>query len=91
MELIDRQAAIEAITNCEPGEEVFMLENMPSAQPEQKTGKWIYLDSESEIYDDIKCPFCMRTFTVDAERKCDIGFVASDLKYCPHCGEKMEE
>ena len=33
-DLIDRQAAIDAITNCEPGEEVFMLENMPSAQPE---------------------------------------------------------
>ena len=38
-DLIDRQAAIDAITNCEPGEEVFMLENMPSAQPEKRTEK----------------------------------------------------
>lgn len=32
-DLINRSAAIDAILNCERGEEVFMLENLPSAQP----------------------------------------------------------
>ena len=57
--------------------------------PERKTGNWVTLDSDSEIYEDIKCPFCGHTFTVDVERMCDIGFIREDLKYCPNCGVKM--
>ena len=37
-DLISRQAAIDAVENCEPGEELFMIKNLPSAQPEQR---WI--------------------------------------------------
>ena len=33
-DLISRQAAIKALENCELGEEVFMIKNLPSAQPD---------------------------------------------------------
>ena len=52
-------------------------------------GHWINYDSDSERYDDIGCPNCHKRFTVDAERFCDIGFVESDLKFCPNCGADM--
>ena len=35
-DLIDRQAAIDALESCEPGEERFMITSLPSAQPEPK-------------------------------------------------------
>ena len=62
------------------------LHAMPSAQPERKTGKWIGLDSDAFRYDDIMCSECGKHYTVDADRWCDIGFVAEDLKFCPNCG-----
>lgn len=37
MDLIERQAAIYFLENCEPGEELFMIESLPSAQPEVRT------------------------------------------------------
>ncbi len=63
--------------------------NLPSAEPERH-GRWINYDSDSEIYDDIKCSNCGRRFTVDSERHYDIGFVVSDLQYCPNCGARMD-
>lgn len=35
---IYRQAAIDAVENCEPGEELFMIMSLPSAE---RKGKWI--------------------------------------------------
>ena len=35
-DLISREAAIDAIESCEPGEERFMITSLPSAQPEDK-------------------------------------------------------
>ena len=35
MDLIDRQVALDAMENCEPGEEPFMIKSLPSAQPER--------------------------------------------------------
>lgn len=65
------------------------IKEMPTVE-ERKTGKWIFYDSDAERYDDIRCSVCGKHFTVDAERWCDVGFIASDLKYCPNCGAKME-
>ena len=93
---ISRQAAIDAINSIDNldakarGGIYFKLMGLPSAQPKPKTGHWITLDSDSERYEDIKCPFCGHTFTVDAERWCDIGFIKEDFKFCPNCGTKME-
>lgn len=33
-DLISRQAALDAMENCEPGEEPFVIKSLPSAQPE---------------------------------------------------------
>lgn len=65
------------------------IDEMPTVE-ERKTGKWIFYDSDAERYDDIRCSVCGKHFTVDAERWCDVGFIASDLKYCPNCGARME-
>lgn len=65
------------------------IETAPTVE-ERKTGRWIFCDSDAERYDDIRCSVCGKHFTVDAERWCDIGFIASDLMYCPNCGAKME-
>lgn len=67
-----------------------IVEKMPTVE-ERKTGRWVYSDSDAERYDDIRCSVCGKHFTVDAERWCDIGFITSDLKYCPNCGARMEE
>ena len=66
------------------------LQPSPSAQTERKRGKWIELDSDGDLYDEIMCPHCRREFTVDAYHWTDIGFTKSDLKFCPNCGAKME-
>ena len=60
------------------------------AEPEREKGKWIFYDTESDIHDDIQCPFCKTRFMVDAERIFDIGFTVDDLLYCPHCGNPVE-
>lgn len=61
----------------------------PTIEPERKKGKWIFYETENERYDDIKCPFCKKTYTVDAYRIDDIGFTAEDFKFCPNCGSDM--
>ena len=57
---------------------------------DRKECEWIVYDSDSDIYDDIRCPRCKKRFTVDAYRKDDIGFTITDLKFCPNCGAKMK-
>lgn len=99
-DLIERQAAIDIIKNgygkygnitwIDRAMLIEELKDLPPAHPEPKTGHWIILDSDSERYEDIKCPFCGHTFTVDAWRWCDIGFIKEDFKFCPNCGVKME-
>lgn len=53
-----------------------MIENLPSVQPEQKTGKWIHVN---KLW--YKCSEC------DAHREMTGGFLE---KFCPNCGAKME-
>lgn len=94
--LIDADALYETLchiwdrTDSEDFEKAVFreIENAPVVE-ERKTGRWIFCDSDAERYDDIRCSVCGKHFTVDAERWCDIGFIASDLKYCPNCGADM--
>lgn len=94
-DLISRKAAIEAMSVLNDSicgqQAIDALCELPSAQTERKKGRWIYYDSDSDRYDKIGCPVCWKRFTVDAERWCDIGFVVSDLNYCPNCGARMQE
>ena len=85
MDLISRQAAIDALKNRwrktrnyegigdDIAEECELyLKQLPSAQPEREKGKWT---------DDNACPFC--GFQPWYER--DIH----TLSYCPNCGADM--
>ena len=56
---------------------IGMLEKLPSAEPEQKTGKWVQI-SPAKIYE---CSECGQNVMTD-----DIGC----YKYCHGCGAKME-
>ena len=65
------------------------VEQLPSAQPERKKGEWIIHETETDRYDDMKCPFCKKSYTVDAYRIDDIGFTAADFNFCPNCGADL--
>lgn len=70
------------------------VERWIKAQPtmeERKKGKWIYSDDDGVIYDSYYCSCCHQYITVDAERKCDIGFIIDDFDFCPSCGADMRE
>ena len=64
---------------------IELLEEMPSAQPEHKTGRWIWQK---------------RFYTFDGEKREILVKVCSccgkppiagvESPYCPHCGEKKE-
>ena len=84
-ELISRQAAIDELDKGAWGVEwdktlaKTMIESLPSAQPERKTGKWI--DETFEpwglVYHPYKCDQCGEHSEADSN-------------YCPNCGAKMD-
>ena len=51
--------------------------------------KWIYLDSDGDLYDDYRCPACHRIITVDSHRVDDIGLTIEGLNFCPRCGADL--
>ena len=95
MDLIDRQAAIDAIIElCQhytPTKSVnhphmnFVieeLENMPSEQPERKKGEWIMTDFPDE--QTYKCSACGEIWTfIDGTPEENGAF------FCPSCGADM--
>lgn len=52
-----------------------VIEQVPPAQPERKTGMWIYMLRDSEN-DEYRCSVCSNPS----------GY---DYDYCPHCGANM--
>lgn len=88
---IYRQAAIDAINKA--FERVFawdgtgplgdkVLENVPSAQPEQKTGHWIRHPEQKNIYGGkcVECSECGEKYMVQ---------YIEDEKFCRNCGARM--
>lgn len=63
-----------------------LLRNLPSIQPERKTGRWIPSDSELEI----KCNKCGKDFS-EYVYSIDYIFLAEYPKFCPNCGAVMKE
>lgn len=53
----------------------------PSAEPDRKTGKWIYIRTDSDGNAWYECPFCHRSET-------HVPIV--DVAYCWNCGARME-
>lgn len=70
---ISRQAAIEW---CLEG-----LNNMPSAQPERKTGKWIHIRTEEDGNALYECSVC---------HKGEIHVPIVEVSYCWNCGARMD-
>ena len=100
MRLIDADALIEKAYHeaqgmAEPFKGQFgvlvewLVEKTPTIEPERKKGKWVYHESQNDRYDDMVCPFCKKSYTVDAYRIDDIGFTAEDFNFCPNCGADM--
>lgn len=54
------------------------LEEMPPAQPEQKTGRWQYVDYGG--FGNWHCTACRK-----------ICICNGDFDFCPNCGASMEE
>lgn len=95
-DLIDRRAAIDAITDerivanmdsvidtelhrCKRATQ-RILANLPSAQPERKTGRWEEMPDPYGFFDSI--PVC-------SECGCTTTMRTKSL-FCPHCGARME-
>ena len=51
------------------------INNLPTAEPERKKGKWVYED-------EMTCSVC--------GFECDDPYYLGDAKYCPSCGARME-
>ena len=88
--LIDRQAAIDAVNNAFDRETLLtgfarsiavrVIRDMPSAQPEPQEGHWI----EGKIYRDViecNCSECGQLMTTAASVR---------MNYCPNCGARMK-
>lgn len=57
-----------------------ILEQMPSAQPERKRGKWIvYKAPDKQHCGLVKCPFCGEDMIAEAD----------EYNFCPNCGAEM--
>lgn len=99
MDLIDRQAAIDAIQKeinkgIPPFDDVMgsircgvrlarnIIEDLPSAQPERKSGKWIPVTNGRGGHECSLCHTYAPSYQSGNEWLTD---------YCPNCGTKMEE
>ena len=108
-DLIERQAAIKAVNNAFDRETLLTgfvrsiavraIRDMPSAQPEQKKGKWkvvgkdmyINLENAREQYRDLGYPHRNELKLRCSE--CGMLTIVDEsiaYNYCPHCGAKME-
>lgn len=85
-EPIEKQAMYKAIKDASWSNVISvdrvlkLVEDMPSAQTEQKTGKWI-VDDEY-----IDCSCCRR----EKWSRTPYEQLVSRFRFCPNCGAKME-
>ena len=91
MRLIDADAAIESLTEYGNGRTVYIgveeaarrIEQLPSAQPERKTGRWIHLSRHKWIRTH-KCDQCGNILDFDG-----VNAGRGDANFCPNCGADM--
>ena len=96
-DLISRQAAIEALKRAEALTRAFgyhfvidTIRELPSAQPQRKTGRWIIKDNPGTGWYRVTCSECGEDVTSTAP--C-IGFYPNakvTWDYCPNCGALMD-
>lgn len=86
-DLIDRQAAIDEVKHyIEIGYDsdiIHTLENLPSAQPERKKGKWIkHILKNANVPWGFDCSVCDEWFVIGDD-------TAERYYFCPNCGADM--
>ena len=98
---ISRQAAIDAldgefnITGRENAETIRdyingvskKLRELPSAQPERKTGKLIY----ESAYNWFRCNVCKKIYPPEFLQYFDSCQYQPGFNFCPNCGARMKE
>ena len=99
-DLIEKQKAVDAIQHrADIVDSVYsafwegliiaqdIVKNIPSAEPERKTGKWIdgilYQDFDESEWEKVKCSVC-KNFVVK-----QIFYHDNKYHYCPYCGADM--
>lgn len=96
--LISRQAAIDTVTKHYRAHDndlleviAYEIEQLPSAEPQRQTGKWInrWAQNGDQVKEVRECSECGAAYlryydTAD-------GFDCVPPKFCPNCGAKMEE
>ena len=86
---ISRQAAIDAVKQrewlTEDAKEILeeVLTQLPSAQPERKTGHWIKTARWGRVY---YCDQCRNYLDFDG-----VNVGRGSTNFCPNCGAKMDE
>ena len=78
-DLISRQDALDAVNDC--GICIQRILDIPSAEPERKTGKWIY-DTERVAGDGW-------TYSQYHCSECGFQVIGGLAKFCPNCGADM--
>ena len=74
--------------HCCPRWNRVIRETLKDAEPERKTGKWIYGEHDVAMCDGYWCDKCGFFVPWDYEHKF-IDFI-NDYHFCPSCGAKME-
>jgi len=82
-DLISRQAAIDvAKAHWYKPDIVGAIEQLPSAEPERKKGKWLCSD---DLYETAVCSCCGWDTTEPWQH------IKSWFEFCPHCGADMRD
>ena len=63
-----------------------VAEDLPSAQPERKTGHWVEIGDEP--YDEWECDVC--GFVIDGSGCIDPEEYRDVYRFCPNCGADMK-
>ena len=74
-DLISRQKAIDVVSDC--GICMQRIIDLPSAQPEQKHGKWLNAEHAPNYLCYCTCSVCGKRQTIEI------------ANYCPNCGAKI--
>lgn len=90
---ISRQAAIDvadavwSVTGDKNVAKVWdQIKDLPSAQPERKTGKLIY----ESAYNWFRCNVCKKIYPPEFLQYFDSCQYQPGFNFCPNCGAKME-
>lgn len=87
-DLIDREDVIKAIEEnfWEPyfvHDAIEVIRELPSAQPERKSGKWMLMRASDDGHGTVKYQYLCS--------KCGYPAYEFDQPYCHHCGSYMKE